>query len=229
MKNDGMALPSARNDPWGNMKRQLRLGVLASGRGSNLQAIIEAGKAGTVDALVVIVVSDVANARALELARRYGIEAVFADPRLHATNEEFDAAVIDLLRKHEVELVCLAGYMRLLSSSFIEAYAHRIMNIHPALLPAFPGLHAQRKTVQYGSKFSGCTVHFVDEGIDTGPIIIQAVVPVLDDDTEETLSARILVSEHQIYPQAIQLFAEGRLEIRGRRVCCHEAYASQGG
>jgi phosphoribosylglycinamide formyltransferase-1 len=211
------------------MKRQLKLGVLASGRGSNLQAIIDASEASQIDARVVMVVSDIAHAYALERARQHGIDIAFIDPSLHHTRDAFDAAALDSLRKHEVELVCLAGYMRLLSPSFIEAYANRIMNIHPALLPAFPGLHAQRKTVQYGSKFSGCTVHFVDEGIDTGPIIIQAVVPVLDDDTEETLSARILVSEHQIYPQAIQLFAEGRLEIRGRRVYCREAYASQGG
>jgi len=224
-----MLLLIARNDRWGNMTRQLRLGVLASGRGSNLQAIIDASEAGRIDARVVTVVSDTAQAYALERARQHGIDTAFIDPSLHRTREAFDAAVLDLMQKSKVELVCLAGYMRLLSSSFIEAYANRIMNIHPALLPAFPGLHAQRKTVQYGSKFSGCTVHFVDEGIDTGPIIIQAVVPVLDDDTEETLSARILVSEHQIYPRAIQLFAEGRLEIRGRRVCCHEAYASQGG
>jgi phosphoribosylglycinamide formyltransferase-1 len=211
------------------MRRQLKLGVLASGRGSNLQAIIDASEAGRIDARVVTVVSDVAHAYALERARAHGIDAAFIDPSLHRTRDAFDAAVLDLMRKSEVELVCLAGYMRLLSPLFIEAYAHRIMNIHPALLPAFPGLHAQRQTVQYGSKFSGCTVHFVDEGIDTGPIIIQEVVPVLADDTEETLSARILVSEHQIYPRAIQLFAEGRLEIRGRRVYCHEAYTPQGG
>ncbi len=201
--------------------KKVHLGVLASGRGSNLQAIIEAGEAGTIDALVVIVVSDVANARALELAQRYGIEAVFVDSRLHATSEEFEAAVIDLLRKHEVELVCLAGFMRLLSPHFIRKYRDKIMNIHPALLPAFPGLHAQRQALRYGAKVSGCTVHFVDEGVDTGPIIIQAVVPVLDEDTEEALSARILTYEHQIYPRAIQLFAEGRLKMHDRRVLCH--------
>ncbi|CBE68686.1 MAG: phosphoribosylglycinamide formyltransferase [Candidatus Methylomirabilis oxygeniifera] len=204
------------------MKRQLKLGVLASGRGSNLEAIIEAGEAGTVDALVVIVVSDVADARALELARRHRIEAVFVDPRLCATSEEFEAAVIDLLRKYDVELVCLAGFMRLLSPHFIRTYRNNIMNIHPALLPAFPGLHAQRQAIRYGAKISGCTVHFVDEGVDTGPIIIQAVVPVLDEDTEEILSARILTCEHRIYPRAIQLFAEGRLKMRDRRVLCHE-------
>lgn len=204
-----------------SMQRRLRLGVMASGRGSNLQAIINASEAGQIDAIVTIVISDVAEAYALERGRRHGIEAAFIDPSLHRTSEEFDAAALDLLRKHEVELICLAGYMRLLSPSFVEAYRNRIVNIHPALLPAFPGLHVQRKALQYGLKFSGCTVHFVDEGIDTGPIIIQAVVPVLDNDTEEALSARILAYEHRIYPRAIQLFAEGRLEIRGRRVLCH--------
>lgn len=208
-------------------RKKVRLGVLASGRGSNLQAIIDASEAGKIDAIVAIVISDVADARALELARRHGVEAVFVDPRLHATSEDFDAAVTDLLRQHEVELVCLAGFMRLLSPYFIRKYRNRIMNIHPALLPAFPGLHAQRQALRYGAKVSGCTVHFVDEGVDTGPIIIQAVVPVLDSDTEESLSARILQHEHQIYPQAIQLFAEGRLELRGRQVFCHGIDASR--
>lgn len=208
-------------------RKTLHLGVLVSGRGSNLRAIIDASETGKINALVALVVSDVADAPALELARSHGIEAMFVDPRLHTTSEEFDATVIDLLRKREVELVCLAGFMRLLSPHFIREYRHKIMNIHPALLPAFPGLHAQRQALRYGAKVAGCTVHFVDEGVDTGPIIIQAVVPVLNDDTEETLSARILTYEHQIYPQAIQLFAQGRLEIRGRRVVCHETDTSQ--
>jgi phosphoribosylglycinamide formyltransferase-1 len=203
------------------MQRRLRLGVLASGRGSNLQAIIDACEGGQIDAVIALVISNVAETHALERGRRHGIEAAFIDPSLHRTSEEFDATAIDLLRKHEVELVCLAGFMRLLSPHFIREYRNRIMNIHPALLPAFPGLHAQRQALRCGAKVSGCTVHFVDEGVDTGPIIIQAVVPVLDDDTEEILSARILAYEHQIYPRAIQLFAEGRLEISGRRVLCH--------
>ncbi len=201
--------------------KKLQLGVLVSGRGSNLKAIIDASETGTINAVVAIVISDVADARALELARRQGIEAVFVDPRLHATGAEFDATVVDLLRKREVELVCLAGFMRLLSPHFIREYRNRIMNVHPALLPAFAGLHAQRQAIRYGAKVSGCTVHFVDEGVDTGPIIMQAVVPVLDEDSEETFSARILTYEHRIYARAIQLFAEGRLEIRGRRVLCH--------
>lgn len=203
------------------MKARLRLGVLVSGRGSNLEAIIDASEAGRIDAVVAVVISDVADAFALERARTHGIEAAFVDSRPFDTKEAFDAAVIDLLRKREVDLVCLAGFMRLLSPQFVEAFRHRILNIHPALLPAFPGLHVQRKALTHGVKFSGCTVHFVDEGTDSGPIIIQAVVPVLDDDTEESLSARILTYEHQIYPRAIQLFAEGRLQVLGRRVLCH--------
>lgn len=209
------------------MQRRLRLSVLASGRGSNLQAIIDACEAGQIDAVIALVISNVAEAYALERGRRHGIESAFIDPSLYRTSGEFDATLLDLLRKHEVELVCLAGYMRLLSPPFVEAYSNRIMNIHPALLPTFPGLHTHRQALQHGVKLSGCTVHFVDEGVDTGPIIIQAVVPVLDDDTEEALSARILAYEHQIYPRAIQLFAEGRLEIRGRRVLCHGTDTSQ--
>ena len=209
------------------MTTPLRLGVLVSGRGSNLQAIINASEAGRIGATVTIVISDVAGSFALERARTHGIEAAFVDPKLFETRESYDAALIDLLRKHEVDLVCLAGFMRLLSPFFIREFRNRIMNIHPAFLPAFPGLHVQRKALRHGVKFSGCTVHFVDEGTDTGPIIIQAVVPVLDDDTEESLSARILAFEHQIYPRAIQLFAEGRLEVRGRRVFCHGLDPSQ--
>lgn len=209
------------------MKARLRLGVLVSGRGSNLQAIIDASEAGRIHAVVAVVISDVADAFALERARTHGIEAAFVDSRLFDTKEAFDAAVIDLLRKRGIDLVCLAGFMRLLSPQFVEEFRRRILNIHPALLPAFPGLHVQRKALKHGVKFSGCTVHFVDEGTDTGPIIIQAVVPVLDDDTEESLSARILKYEHQIYPRAIQLFAEGRLEVLGRRVLCHGSDAFQ--
>ncbi len=210
------------------VKPRLGLGVLVSGRGSNLQAIIDASEAGRIDAVVAIVISDVADAFALDRARAHGIEAAFIDPRPFDSREGFESAVIDLLRKRDVDLVCLAGFMRLLSPHFVREFPNRIMNIHPALLPAFPGLHVQRKALQHGTKFSGCTVHFVDEGTDTGPIIIQAVVPVLDDDTEESLSARILSYEHQIYPRAIQFFAEGRLEVRGRRVLCQGIGASQG-
>ena len=200
----------------------LRVGVLASGRGSNLQAILDAIDAGRLAARVVVVVSDRADAQALDRARRHGAKAVFVDPRQHPDREAFDRAVLAVLDEHKVELVCLAGFMRLLTPGFIAAYRHRILNIHPALLPSFPGLHAQRQALAYGAKISGATVHFVDEGVDTGPIILQAAVPVLDDDTEETLSARILAEEHKIYPGAIQLFVEGRLEIQGRRVIIRE-------
>lgn len=202
---------------------KLRVGVLVSGRGSNLQAIIDASEAGKLDAAVVVVVSDVKDAYALERARQHRIAPVFVDPKAHATREAFDDAMASVLTEHQVALVCLAGYMRVLSPRFIQRFRHRIMNIHPALLPAFPGLHVQGKALHHGVKFSGCTVHFADEGVDTGPIIIQAVVPVLDDDTEDTLSARILRYEHQIYPRAIQLYAEGRLEVKGRRVLCKGA------
>jgi phosphoribosylglycinamide formyltransferase-1 len=207
--------------------RRVRVGVLVSGRGSNLQAILDASAAGRLSADVVVVLSDVADAYALERARQRNIPALFEDPKAHPTRETFDKALIGHLEQHQVDLVCLAGFMRLLTPAFVAHYRHRIMNIHPALLPAFPGLHVQRKALQHGVKFSGCSVHFVDEGTDTGPIIIQAVVPVLDDDTEEALSARILRYEHQIYPRAIQLFAERRLQVRGRRVICSPA--SDGG
>lgn len=199
---------------------KLRVGVLVSGRGSNLQAIIDASEAGNLAAAVVVVVSDVADAYALERARRHAIPPVFVDPKPYATREAFDQGVIAVLTEHQVELVCLAGYMRILSPTFIQHFHNRIMNIHPALLPSFPGLHVQGKALHHGVKFSGCTVHFADEGVDTGPIIIQAVVPLFDDDTDDSLAARILKYEHQIYPRAIQLYAEGRLEVKGRRVFC---------
>ncbi len=201
--------------------QKLRIGVLASGRGSNLQAIIDASEAGKIDAAVVVVVTDKADAYALERARRHGIPPVFVDPKAHTTREAFDEAITAVLDDHQVELVCLAVFMRVLTADFIHRFRHRVMNIHPALLPCFPGLHGQRQALRHGVKFSGCTVHLADEGVDTGPIIIQAVVPVFDEDTEETLAARILKYEHQIYPRAIQLYAEGRLEVKGRRVFCH--------
>lgn len=213
----------------GHVPKKLKLGVLVSGRGSNLQAIIDSSEAGKINAVVRIVVSDVADAYALERAKRHGIDTAFVDPKLYPSREEYDGAIAQILKKYDVDLVCLAGFMRLLSPSFVNEYRNRIMNIHPALLPSFPGLHAQRKALKHGVKFSGCTVHFVDEGTDTGPIIIQAVVPVFDDDTEDTLTERILAHEHQVYPRAIQLFAEGRLEVRGRRVFCKGSKKEQWG
>jgi phosphoribosylglycinamide formyltransferase-1 len=196
---------------------------LASGRGSNLQAIIDAIEAGRLSARIEVVLSDRAYAEALGRARRHGIKAIFVDPKACDDRNVFDSALANILQVHQVELVCLAGFMRLLTPTFLAEFPGRVMNIHPALLPAFAGLHAQRQALEHGVRVAGCTVHFVDEGVDTGPIVLQAAVPAFDDDTEETLSARILVEEHKLYPQAIQLFAEGRLEIKGRRVFIREA------
>jgi phosphoribosylglycinamide formyltransferase 1 len=202
--------------------KKLRVGVLASGRGSNLQAIIDVIEAGTLDAQIVLVLSNKKDAVALERARKHGLTDVFLDPKPFAgqpdSREAYDRAVLDVLRKHDVELVLLAGYMKIVTSVLVKAYENRMMNIHPSLLPSFPGLDAQRKALEHGVKLSGCTVHFVTEGVDEGPIIIQAAVPVVEGDTPETLAARILVEEHKIYPKAVQLYAEGRLKVDGRRV-----------
>lgn len=197
---------------------KLRLGVLASGRGSNLQAIMDAAAAGKINAEVAVVISDHSDAYALERARQRGIPAEFVDSKSFGSKEEYEEVIVELLKRHGVELVCLAGYMLVVGAVMLNAFPNRILNIHPALLPAFQGLHGQEQAWRHGVKFSGCTVHFVDEGVDTGPIIIQAVVPVLDDDTADTLAARILEQEHVIYPEAIQRFAEGRLKIVGRKV-----------
>lgn len=197
---------------------KLKIGVLVSGRGSNLQAIIDAIESGKVEATIAIVISDNKNAYALVRAQKYGLKTLFLDPKEFKKREDYDKRIVEHLQQEGVELVILAGFMRLLSPYFINAYKFRIMNIHPALLPSFPGLHAQKQALDYGVKVSGVTVHFVDEGCDTGPIILQVAVKVEDDDTVETLAARILEQEHKIYPQAIQLFAEGKLEMRGRIV-----------
>jgi len=197
---------------------KVRIGVLASGGGSNLQAIMDAVKAGKINAEIAVVLSDNAGAYALERARLAGIPAEHVDKKDRRRREDYDRAILERLRAHDVELVLLAGYMRIVSMALVEAYENRMINIHPALLPSFPGLHVQKKAVDYGARFSGCTVHFVDGGMDTGPIIIQAVVPVLPDDDEGSLAARILVQEHRIYPEAVRLYAEGRLRVEGRRV-----------
>lgn len=196
----------------------LRLAVLASGRGSNLQAIIDAIEQKRLWVVLAVVISNKAEAQALERARKHGAPAVFLDPKATPGREAYDAVILEHLRKHDVGLVALAGYMKIVTRVLIDAYAHRIMNIHPSLLPAFPGLAAQQQALDWGAKVSGCTVHFVEEGVDTGPIIQQAAVPVLEGDQAESLEARILEQEHRIYPEAIQLFAEGRLAIEGRRV-----------
>lgn len=200
-----------------SMKKKVKLGVLASGRGSNLQAIIDAIERGTLDAEIKIVISNVENAYALERARKHGIKTTFIEHR-KKKRRDFEKELVDVLKKSDVELVILAGFMRILTPYFIKQFENRIMNIHPALLPSFPGLHAQEQAYNYGVKVSGCTVHFVNEDVDGGPIIIQKCVPVHENDTPETLAARILEEEHKAYPEAIQLFAEGRLKIEGRRV-----------
>jgi len=204
------------------MPERLRVGVLASGRGSNFDALASAVEMGRVPAVIAALVSDRATAGALEIARRRGIEALHVDPGQYPGREAHEKAVIAALEERGVELVCLAGYMRILGASFVTHFAGRLLNIHPSLLPAFPGLHAQRQALAHGVKIAGATVHFVDEGMDTGPIVLQAAVPVLPADTEETLSARILAEEHRIYPEAVRLFAEGRLRIEGRRVHSRE-------
>lgn len=197
---------------------KLRLGVLASGRGSNLQSIMDAAAAGKIKAEVAAVISDNKDAFALERARKAGIPALHVNPKNFGSKEEYERAILKLLKEHNVQLVCLAGYMRIVGRVILDAFPNRVINIHPALLPAFPGLHGQQQAWDYGVKYSGCTVHFVDEGMDTGSIIIQAVVPVYDDDTADTLAARILEQEHKIYPEAIGLLAEGRLKLSGRKV-----------
>jgi phosphoribosylglycinamide formyltransferase-1 len=200
------------------MTEKIKIGVLVSGSGTNLQSIIDNIEKGLLDADIRVIISNNPDAYALKRAKRHNIPAVIIEHGNFKGREEFDREMIDVLRTYSVELVVMAGFMRVLSPLFLKAFPVRIMNIHPALLPSFPGLHGQQKAFRYGVKFSGCTVHFVDEGVDTGPIIIQAVVPVRDDDTEEILAARILKEEHRIYSQAIQLYAEGKLEVVGRRV-----------
>jgi phosphoribosylglycinamide formyltransferase-1 len=193
------------------------IGVLASGRGSNLQALIDAAAANTLGGGLAVVVSNVESAPALDRARRAGIPAVFRDHR-GRKREEFDRELVGILCGQGVELVCLAGYLRILSPDFIRAFPGRILNVHPSLLPAFPGLDAPRQAWEHGVKVSGATVHLVDDGLDSGPIVAQEAVPVLDTDTPETLARRILAAEHRIYPNAIRLLLEGRLRFEGRRV-----------
>lgn len=196
----------------------MNIGILISGRGSNMLAIIKAVENGEIpNAKVSVVISDKPNAAGIEKAKSCGIETLIIE-REGLNREEHDEKILTELRKRKVEVVCLAGYMRLLSKKFIEAYPNRIVNIHPSLLPAFPGLDAQKQAIEYGVKVSGCTVHFVDEKLDHGPIILQKAVEVKDDDTPESLSARILEQEHKIYVEALKLIAENKIEIRGRKV-----------
>ncbi|MBP2649867.1 MAG: purN [Firmicutes bacterium] len=194
------------------------LGVLVSGRGSNLQAILDAINAGKINAKISVVISDKADTFALKRVAGLGIATAVIERKAFASKDQFEAALVAELKDHKVELVVLAGFMRLLGNKFISAYPGRVMNIHPALLPAFPGLNAQQQALDYGVKLSGCTVHFVDEGMDSGPIILQQAVPVESSDTEETLAARILEVEHILYPRAISLFCQRRLSLKNRQV-----------
>ncbi len=200
------------------MKQTLRIGTLASGGGSNVQSIIDQIETGKLHAEIVVLLSDNPDAGVLQRSERHGITHQVIEPNAFKAREDHDRAMIRALKEHNVDLVVLAGYMRVISPEFVASFPGRIMNIHPALLPSFPGIHVQQKAADYGIRFSGCTVHFVDEGTDTGPIIIQAVVPVLPGDTGESLGGRILKQEHRIYPEAIRLFSQGRLKIEGRHV-----------
>ena len=205
------------------MSKKLRLGVLASGGGTNLQSIIDCCQDGSLDAEIAIVICNNPHAGALDRAAQAGVLSQCINHREFPSREDFDTAVVKALKEAGVELVVLAGFMRIITQTFIDAFPERVINIHPALLPAFPGLHVQQQAIDYGARFSGCTVHFVDGGVDTGPILIQAVVPVLQDDTAETLAARILEQEHKIYPRAIQLIAENRVHINDRQVSIEPA------
>lgn len=196
----------------------IKLGVLCSGRGTDLQSIIDAIADGKLNAQIAVVLTDKPNVMALERAEKAGIKNICVDRKSFDNKSDFETAMLRELKNAEVDLVVLAGFMRILSPEFVHEYKERIMNIHPSLLPSFPGAHAHRDVLAYGVKVSGCTVHFVDEGTDSGPIIMQAAVEVKDNDTEETLAARVLEQEHIIYPKAIQLYVEGRLKIVGRKV-----------
>ena len=194
------------------------LGVLCSGRGTNLQSILAAVDSGDISAPVGVVLTDKPDAKALERAEKAGIPHFCVDRKQYADKQTFEEALVEKLREHGVTLVILAGFMRILSPYFVHAFPGRILNIHPSLLPSFGGAHAHRDVLAYGVKVSGCTIHFVDEGMDSGPIILQTAVPVLDGDDEDTLAARVLEQEHKLYPKAIELFLKGRLKIEGRKV-----------
>ena len=199
-------------------RKKLRLGVLASGGGTNLQSIIDKCQAGQIDAEIVQVLCNNPDAGALQRAAKAGLSHLCINHRDFSSRQDFDQAVVSTLKEAGAELVVLAGFMRIISAEFLAAFPQRVINIHPSLLPAFPGLNVQQQAIDYGAKFSGCSVHFVDNGVDTGPILSQAVVPILPTDDAQALAARILVQEHKIYPQAIQLIAEGRVRIEGRKV-----------
>lgn len=196
----------------------LSIGVLASGRGSNFQSIIDSIQTGYLPAAIAVLITDNPDAYAIERAGKHAIEALVLKPADFADKNAYYSRIADELQKRNVELVVLAGFMRVVGKALLNCFPNRVMNIHPALLPSFPGLHGQKQAADYGIKISGCTVHFVDEGVDTGPIIVQAAVPAYHDDTEDSLSERILIQEHRIFPYAIKLFAEGRVSVEGRKV-----------
>jgi phosphoribosylglycinamide formyltransferase-1 len=196
----------------------LTLGVLASGRGSNFQSIIDSIESGFLDAKTAVLITDNPDAYAIERAKKHNIESLVLTPRDFPDKDAYYSRIAGELNKRHVELVILAGFMRVVGKALIDHYRYKIMNIHPALLPSFPGLHGQKQAADYSVKISGCTVHFVDEGMDTGPIIIQAAVPSYHDDTEDTLSERILKQEHRIFPYAIKLYSEGKILVKGRKV-----------
>jgi phosphoribosylglycinamide formyltransferase-1 len=199
-------------------KKKGKIAVLISGRGSNFMAIHDAIVAGKINAEIALVFSNKEEAPGLKIAQERSLETLSLDPKAYSSREEYEKEIIKEVRKRDVDLVCLAGYMRILSPSFCDEFKHCMMNIHPALLPSFPGLHVQKKALDWGVKYSGATVHFVTADVDMGPIIVQAVVPVLQDDTEQTLSDRILKEEHKIYPEAVRLFFEGKVEVREKKV-----------
>ena len=199
-------------------KKRGRVAVFLSGRGSNFMALREAVESGRINAEIALVFSNKEEAPGFLKAKEWGLETLFLNPKLYPSKEEYDQAILRELKARDIDLVCLAGYMKVLTPHFCDEFAFRTVNIHPALLPSFPGLHVQQKAIDWGVRYSGCTVHFVAAEVDMGPIILQAVVPVLQDDTEESLAARILVEEHKIYPEAVKLYFEGRIEVRGRRV-----------
>ena len=197
--------------------RMKRLAILLSGRGSNFEAIADSIQQGRLPARIEVVVSNLSSAAGLERARRRGLKTLIL-PSRGVAREDYDRSLVYELKRHRVDLVCLAGFMRILSPLFVRSFPNRILNIHPSLLPAFPGLRPQRQALEYGVRFSGCTVHFVDEGVDSGPILLQAAVPVLESDDEESLAARILAEEHRLYPRAIEMLVRNEVRLEGRRV-----------
>lgn len=205
-------------DVFRSPKKRGKIAVFLSGRGSNFMAIHDGILAGNINADIDLVLSNKREAPGLKIAEDRRLHTLFLNPREFASREDYDRKLVEEIQKRGIDLICLAGFMRILTPVFCSAFRNRIMNIHPALLPSFPGLHVQQKAIDWGVRYSGATVHFVTPEVDMGPIIIQAVVPVLQEDTEETLSERILREEHKIYPKAVQLYFEGKLEVRGRRV-----------